>query len=964
MKRLTLILSMLIALVSYNANAAMYIVGNVPFGDWHTYTGAEMTDNGNGVYTYVTDQINGTVWFVFADNLTPGPNDDWNTFNGNYRYGPLTSGQAVSPNVEYTTQKSTNGSVSYSFEGAAGQSYQFTFDTNTMKFKVEGYVPPVEIDVYSVAGEPAAVFGETWNEKATATEMTLVNGLYTWTKNGVELSSGTTIAFKVVGNHDWGHAWPTDNYTYDITENGIYDLVFTIDPDTKDVGFTATKVQDGPVVDPITGDLFMLGNVNGNNWAGNVGVEMASADEDVYTLANVTIADSGDGYGYFSFSSKLGENADDWGFAAYRRGAVEDGTLVEDGVQAVLDAWGTSNAFKAVPGVYDVEVGLSSNYVVLTKKGEIVPEVDPVYIMGNVNDLTWDAISGVEMNYDETANVYTAEINVTDANNGKGYFGFTKKLADPESETPWDDIAGYRFGPMCDPEAENWVMTENLLNVDCELDMEGSKSIEIPAGAWTVTVDLNNGLFKINGTWPTDTVEPTAPEVYLFGDVNNLAWDPTQGVLMEYAEGIYTGVVTATPREGQQAAYIGFTKKLADAESETPWEDIDGYRFGPMGEGENWQMTEELLGAECALATDGSYLSVAIPAGEWNFTIDLVNNIFTINGTWPTDTVEPTAPEVYLFGDVNNLAWDPTQGVLMEYAEGIYTGVVTATPREGQQAAYIGFTKKLADAESETPWDDIAGYRFGPMGEGENWQMTEELLGVECALATDGSYLSVAIPAGEWTFSINLENNTFCINGEWPVDTVTPEPYTGDIFIMGNVNDLTWDAISGVQMTYDAENEVYTAEINVADVNEGKGYFGFTKKLAEAESETPWDDIAAFRFGPVCDPESENWVLTEELIGVDCALATDGSYKSIEVAAGKWIVTVDMVNDLFNIKKAGIIGDVNDDNVVNITDVTMLINAVLNDNYSTINTANADMNGDGIINVTDVTLLITKVQNS
>ena len=88
MKRLTLILSMLIALVSYNANAAMYIVGNVPFGDWHTYTGAEMTDNGNGVYTYVTDQINGTVWFVFADNLTPGPNDDWNTFNTRPRNQP------------------------------------------------------------------------------------------------------------------------------------------------------------------------------------------------------------------------------------------------------------------------------------------------------------------------------------------------------------------------------------------------------------------------------------------------------------------------------------------------------------------------------------------------------------------------------------------------------------------------------------------------------------------------------------------------------------------------------------------------------------------------------------------------------------------------------------------------------------------------------------------------------------
>ena len=58
------------------------------------------------------------------------------------------------------------------------------------------------------------------------------------------------------------------------------------------------------------------------------------------------------------------------------------------------------------------------------------------------------------------------------------------------------------------------------------------------------------------------------------------------------------------------------------------------------------------------------------------------------------------------------------------------------------------------------------------------------------------------------------------------------------------------------------------------------------------------------------------------------------------------------------------LGDVNTDGVVNITDVTMLINAVLNDNYSTINADKADMNNDGIINVTDVTMLITKVQNS
>ena len=163
MKKLTLILSMMLALIGFNANAAMYIVGNNPFGDWHTYAGVEMTDNGNGVYTYVTDQIGSTVWFVFADSLTTGTSDDWNTFNSNYRYGPLTSGEAIQPGVEYTTQKSTNGSVSYSFAGALGQSYQFTFDTNTMKFKVEGYVPEPEFNSFTVVGNNEDIFGTIWN---------------------------------------------------------------------------------------------------------------------------------------------------------------------------------------------------------------------------------------------------------------------------------------------------------------------------------------------------------------------------------------------------------------------------------------------------------------------------------------------------------------------------------------------------------------------------------------------------------------------------------------------------------------------------------------------------------------------------------------------------------------------------------------------------------------------------------
>ena len=668
---------MLIALIGFNANAAIYLIGDAPMGGWNFNgsAGIEMEDNGDGTYSYVvtigTATSPKTVYFAFAD----GWGTSWDDFNNNHRYGPQNGGQTLTGDW---ASVGMYGDRSFKFMGT-GEEYKVTFDLTNLRAKIEGYVAPVEITTYTV------VTGLNDWAIDEANDMTLENGVYTLSMENVQLSAGT-FEYKVVGNHDWGNEWPQgygNNFTEEVASNGIYNLTFTFDPATGEATCAITPIQE-------LDDYYIVAgteNLFGSNWSATDELnKMTEGEDGIFTWTKTgfeatagtevqfKVVANGNWDTCWPASDENGDN--NWWYQ-----------FAEDGVYTVVITFNEETK----------EITLNA-----TRTGDLPeppqPTVDPVYIMGNVNGYSWDAISGVEMTYDQTNEVYTAEINVDNANNGLGYFGFTKKLADPESETPWDDIEAFRFGPMGEGEG-NWVMTQELVGTDCELDLEGSyMTIEIPAGAWTVTVDLNNGLFKVNGTWPTDTV--------------------------------------------------------------------------------------------------------------------------------------------------------------------------------------------------------------------------------------------------------------------------VPEPYTGDIFIMGNVNDLTWDAISGVQMTYDAENEVYTAEINVADVNEGKGYFGFTKKLADAESETPWDDIAAFRFGPVCDPESENWVLTDELIGVDCALDTDGSYKSIEVAAGKWIVTVDMVNNLFNIKKAGIIGDVNNDNVVNITDVTMLINAVLNDNYSTINTANADMNGDGIINVTDVTLLITKVQNS
>ena len=58
-----------------------------------------------------------------------------------------------------------------------------------------------------------------------------------------------------------------------------------------------------------------------------------------------------------------------------------------------------------------------------------------------------------------------------------------------------------------------------------------------------------------------------------------------------------------------------------------------------------------------------------------------------------------------------------------------------------------------------------------------------------------------------------------------------------------------------------------------------------------------------------------------------------------------------------------VLGDVNHDGDVNITDVTLLINAVLNNDMSNICTVCGDYNEDGVVNITDVTLIISFVNN-
>lgn len=246
-------LTLLIIAALLPVNAAVYIVGQNPFGGWNPASGMEMTTTDNVVYTATNVEMSGTVYFIFTTQL-----GDWESVNS-HRYGPTDGNQEVAVGSTMHTQISSNDQAAY-YLNASG-SYNITFNMAELTFVVE-------------------------------------------------------------------------------------------------------KIGSDPEVT----DVYVLGEVNGNSWAPNVGVKMETSDNQIYT-ANITTTSGIDGYSYFGFSRKLADNADDWdAIANYRFGAVSDGdflvgqyylnkplSLTSDGYQA----------FRIEAGEYTLTVDITNMTLVI-----------------------------------------------------------------------------------------------------------------------------------------------------------------------------------------------------------------------------------------------------------------------------------------------------------------------------------------------------------------------------------------------------------------------------------------------------------------------------------------------------------------------------------------------------------------------------------------------------------------------
>ena len=297
-----------------------------------------------------------------------------------------------------------NDCAYYAYTSSWSSDLNIAYDKFLPKMYMETIAAPnPDEHTYAVAGAPAALFGmeNDWDPVAAPEMQMNDNGIYEWTSEETELEANTMVEFKVVQDHGWDVNYPVDNVAVIADKKGVYTLNVTYNPENNEVLGTLTLQEE------IFETVYILGNVNSNDWATNVGVEMETTDgkiytKDVYVIVTefapaVKLADNDEGYGFFAFTTKLMDGAEDWdGIAPYRFGAVSNGDFVVDedmfGQELSLTA-DNGQAFKIPEGYYQLTVDLEN--MKLTIDGNTLTGVSDLKFV-NAKSVRYYNLQGVE----------------------------------------------------------------------------------------------------------------------------------------------------------------------------------------------------------------------------------------------------------------------------------------------------------------------------------------------------------------------------------------------------------------------------------------------------------------------------------------------------------------------------------------------------------------------------------------
>ena len=155
-----------------------------------------------------------------------------------------------------------------------------TFNAETQAINVTtektGDVTVIPEATWTVAGN---FLGSSWNPEDASNDMTLEGDLYTLVKTDVTLEKGTSYEFKVVKDHAWTVAYPSNNYTFTVDETGIYTVTVTFNAETKEINVTTVKTGEAG---PVEHTYSVMGTLGGDSWT--VDNDMTKGEDGIYTI--------------------------------------------------------------------------------------------------------------------------------------------------------------------------------------------------------------------------------------------------------------------------------------------------------------------------------------------------------------------------------------------------------------------------------------------------------------------------------------------------------------------------------------------------------------------------------------------------------------------------------------------------------------------------------------------------------
>ena len=412
---------------------------------------------------------------------------------------------------------------------------------------------------YEYEGDTPADFVNVMDTTAAVTATVYADGIVFEDYWGAMLTEGTNAG-----------------YYYTIGVNTIF-LV----PNAKMTWTQSSTAKEVNLYVEQQADTVIVGNFGG--WGVDINVILAEGR--TFNVPNQFIEDAGTTYGVF-----------------YTYGYDADGNLVEDipgtGTETTLTSDCNWTGRAETGYYYGVRTPFTITRLdddVFVWPGEEQPE-PAMYVIGSFNN--WDQDNMLAM-----------------AKDANGKWVVTQEMAE-NAEFKFRNENGDWFGGVTD--GGNFIVTKEQVEQGTELELSNpGMNFQIPvAGTWTFTIDPETMKVVIAGEWVDAPVEPDM--VYILGEVNGNSWAPNVGVEMATEDNINFTAEIACEGRNDGYNYFSFTKKLAD--DADAWDAIAPYRFGAVSEGD-FEVTDELLGAEISLENSGDALKIA--AGEYTLALNL-----------------------------------------------------------------------------------------------------------------------------------------------------------------------------------------------------------------------------------------------------------------------------------------------------------------------------------------------------